>query len=153
MTLKRTRLTLTAAIISAMMFALVPASPANAIHAVGVVIGTATLSNGIPSNSGTFGFSGVASGVINGNTAVGAPASASGSYSNPDTVFGDASGTITIAGVGASALSWDRVGLVATVEAYGATFAAVFVPLGANAPGGPTGPTQAAVIAVGGVDS
>ena len=147
MRLKRARPSVTAAVISAMMFALVPASQANAIHAVGLVTGVATLSNGIPSNSGTFGFSGVASGVINGNTAIGASTSASGTYWN-NLFAGTASGTITVSGVGSSSLRWTRVGVVAMVSAYGSNWAAVFVPLGYNG----VGSTQATVHAVGGVD-
>ena len=148
MTLKRARLTITAGIISAMMFALMPASPASATHAIGVVGGIATLNPGLPSASGTFTFSGVANGSINGNLAVGATTTASGTYANPDSVTGTASGTITVAGAGSSSLSWNRIGVIATVEAYGSTWAAVFVPLGYDG----VGLNQAAVVAVGGVD-
>lgn len=121
-----------------------PASPANALHAIGVVAGIGTLSTGFPWNSETFGFSGVATGVINGNTAILTSTTSSCSFlGGPDPLFGEGSCSISIAGVGSSTVSFDRVGLVATVQAYGSTFAAVSVPVGT---------TQVAVVMVGGVD-
>lgn len=146
-TTKRTSLIAALAAIM-MMFALIPATPAQAAGA-GATAGIATLSAPIPS-CGQFSFSGVG-GAATTDPSVSAPTvTASGNYCNTSLIAGTATGQITFGSITSTrscALTWVRTGLVAQITLSGpgcsGTAVAAFVPLG-------TGPGQVQAAVVGG---
>lgn len=105
---------------AALLMPLTPAS-ANDDVAVITVAGTAHLSDGIGSSNNERGcFGGVNTGVGSNPTVFGGGAFATFTYNNPDSIEGDATGTITIEAVVGSdhtvGFDWERTGVVAIVD-------------------------------------
>lgn len=125
------RLLLLAAVL-AMAFSMLTAAPAHAQTTWDCTVqGTATLNGGFNATNASGSFSGSAHCVSSsGGTVVGGSASATFQYSNT-AVLGDATGTLTISGVGSCGFSWVRVGVSAVVTFSGAcsgTAVAAFAP-------------------------
>ena len=119
----KTRLLVAVTALGALMVALMPAPSASAAGPAAVVVeGNASLPE-FPApggNSGSFAGSAYGANLGTGAALVGTGASASFSYNEPNCALGNASGSLTVTGVGTVPFTWQRVGQTAVIQ-FGST--------------------------------